>query len=192
MCLLSHELATHPDIQERLQEEIDSTFEENDTITYEIINKMKYLDMVICEGLRKWPGAVITDRVCNSPYWLPPQREGQQQVQLQKGDLLLIPIYAIQRDPQNFEDPDKFDPERFSDENKGNIKPMTFIPFGCGPRNCIGSRFAILEMKIMFVSILKEFSLVVTDKTQIPLRFSKSSFNLLAEKGYWLGLEKRK
>lgn len=55
-----------------------------------------------------------------------------------KGDLILIPVIGIHLDPKYFADPDKFDPERFNDNNKRNILPYSYIPFGVGPRNCIG------------------------------------------------------
>jgi cytochrome P450 family 9 len=50
----------------------------------------------------------------------------------------MIPVWALHRDPKYFPNPSKFDPERFSEENKHNILPMTYCPFGLGPRNCIG------------------------------------------------------
>lgn len=59
---------------------------------------------------------------------------------VEKGTPFLIPIYGIQHDVQYFHDPEKFDPERFSDENKDRIMPGTYIPFGVGPRNCIGMK----------------------------------------------------
>lgn len=64
---------------------------------------------------------------------------GKLQFKVEKGTPFLIPIYGIQHDPQYFPDPEKFDPERFSDENKDRILPGTYIPFGVGPRNCIVS-----------------------------------------------------
>lgn len=57
---------------------------------------------------------------------------------MQPGEGIWIPIYAIHHDPQYFPEPKKFDPERFSDDNKSSINPLSFIPFGVGPRNCIG------------------------------------------------------
>lgn len=90
------------------------------------------------ETLRKWPPLVVTDRVCTNTYTIQPEQPGEVPVTLKKDDAIWIPIYAIHRDPANYPDPDKFDPERFNDENKRDIKPMSFIPFGVGPRNCIG------------------------------------------------------
>lgn len=142
MCHIAHELAINPDIQQRLQAEIDDTYEENGgKMPYEVLIKMKYLDMVISEGLRKWPTGILTDRVCTKPYALPPVEDGAKPVQLLKGDLLWIPIFGLHRDAEYYPNPEKFDPERFSDENKDKIEPFAFIPFGCGPRNCIGMAY---------------------------------------------------
>lgn len=57
---------------------------------------------------------------------------------MEENTILLIPIWPIHRDPQYYENPDKFDPERFSDENKHKIQPFTYMPFGIGPRSCVG------------------------------------------------------
>ncbi|KAG5895436.1 hypothetical protein JTB14_037595 [Gonioctena quinquepunctata] len=101
----------------------------------------------------------------------------------------MIPILGFHRDPKYFPDPELFDPERFSDENKGNIDPNVYIPFGLGPRNCIGSRFALLETKILFFHVLSHFELVPVEKTSIPLRICRKSFNPIAEGGFWLGMK---
>ncbi|KAK9752578.1 Cytochrome P450 [Popillia japonica] len=192
MSFMGYELVVNPDIQIRLQKEIDDTLEEcNGKLTYEALLKMKYMDMVISETLRKWPAAVITDRVCSKPFTIEPINPGETPVHLKVGDSIFIPNSAIQRDPKYFPNPDTFDPERFNDENKGNIKPYTYIPFGSGPRNCIGSRFAILEAKTIFFFMLSKFTFVAIDKTQIPIKLSKKSFNLAGENGIWVGLEQR-
>lgn len=57
---------------------------------------------------------------------------------MDKGTVVMIPLYPIHRDPENYTEPEVFDPERFNEENKRNIKPFTYIPFGAGPRNCVG------------------------------------------------------
>nr|XP_022908458.1 cytochrome P450 9e2-like [Onthophagus taurus]XP_022908459.1 cytochrome P450 9e2-like [Onthophagus taurus] len=192
MCFMGYELTVNPDIQERLQKEIDETIESCEgTLTYEALMKMKYMDMVVSETLRKWPPAVGSDRVCNETFTIEPKNPGEKAITLQKGDIIWFPTNAIQRDPKYYPNPDKFDPERFSDENKHNIKPYTYLPFGLGPRNCIGSRFALLELKTIFFHLLRNFDLVVTEKTQIPLKLSKKSFNMIAENGMWIGLKPR-
>lgn len=77
-----------------------------------------------------------SDRQVSKPYKL--QIDGCPEVELNTGDMIMIPIYAIHRDPQYFPDPEKFDPERFNEYNKSKIAPYTYMPFGAGPRSCIG------------------------------------------------------
>jgi cytochrome P450 len=77
---------------------------------------------------------MVVDRRCVKTYTLP----AEPHCTLKPGDGVYIPIYALHHDPDYFPDPEKFDPERFSDENKGNINPFAYLPFGSGPRNCIG------------------------------------------------------
>jgi cytochrome P450 family 9 len=104
---------------------------------------------------------------------------------------IVISIISLHRDPQYFSDPDRFDPERFSDENKGKILPGTYLPFGIGPRNCIGSRFALLEMKILFFNLLAKFDLVPIDKTEIPIKISPKHVALRPKNGFHLGFKPR-
>jgi len=89
---------------------------------------------IFTETLRLYPPGGAVDRLCVKNYTLkcnPP-------LELRPGDGVLIPLYALQRDPNYFPEPDRFDPERFSDENRKKINPMTYLPFGVGPRICIG------------------------------------------------------
>jgi len=92
----------------------------------------------------------------------------------------------------NYLNPLKFDPERFSDENKQNILPGSYLPFGVGPRNCIGSRFALLEVKAVFYHLLSNFDILCVDKTETPLKLSRSQPNMALANGAWLGLKARK
>lgn len=105
---------------------------------------------------------------------------------------ITIPVFGIQRDPKYFENPDKFDPERFSPENKDRVDPNTFMPFGMGPRYCLGSRYGLLTVKTIFFFLLQEFEIVPTEKTKNPLVISKDSMNLTSENGFPLGLRRRK
>ena len=147
--------------------------------------------MHFAETLRLWPPALMLDRVCVKPYIIEPVHEGEKPVHLQKGDTIWIPTVSIQRDEKYYPNPLVFDPERFNDENKSKIDPYTYTPFGVGPRNCIGSRFALLEIKIICVHLLSKFEFVATNKTQIPLELTKAANLLAVDGGMWIGLKCR-
>lgn len=95
-------------------------------------------------------------------------------------------------DSKYYPEPERFDPERFSDENKSKFNPHAYLPFGAGPRNCIGSRFALMETKAVFFYLLAKFDIVVTEKTPIPLKISRSKFRLDCDEGFWMGLKLRR
>ncbi|XP_011869162.1 PREDICTED: cytochrome P450 9e2-like [Vollenhovia emeryi] len=192
MCFLVHELALNRDIQDRLREEILQHLSEgNGEISYEALSKMSYMDMVVSETLRKYPPAIFLDRLCNKKYELPPAQPGSKSVILEPDTVLMFPAYALHRDPKYFPNPDKFDPERFSEENKDNILPYTYLPFGHGPRKCIGNRFALMETKILIAHLLQKFTLKTVEKTVEPVVYCKNEFNLRAVDGFWIGMEKR-
>ena len=192
MSFTCHELAVNPDIQNRLTQEVDETLEAcKGKLTYEALLGMKYLDMVISESLRKWPNPINVDRVCTKLYTIEPKYPDEKPVHLETNAVVWLPIFGIHRDPQYYPEPKRFDPERFSDENKAKIKPYTYLPFGSGPRSCIGSRLALLETKTLFFYILSHFEIVPVEKTQIPLVISKKQFNMTAENGFWVGLNRR-
>nr|CAH7736637.1 unnamed protein product [Callosobruchus chinensis] len=139
----SHELAFHPEIQDKLRREIDGTTKENGgKISYELLTRMKYLDMVVSETLRKWSTATWVDRICREPVIIEPERPGETSLHIDRGTIVWIPAMAIHRDPHYWPEPEKFDPERFSDKNKNNVNTGAFLAFGGGPRNCIGTDFS--------------------------------------------------
>lgn len=108
---------------------------------------------------------------------------------IEKGDVIAIPVYSIHRDPYNFKNPDKFDPERFSSEN-GGFKAAEdkgiLLPFGGGPRVCIGRRFAKLQMKRALVEILTHFELKFNKKTKYPLIADPKEFFFKPIGGLWV------
>ncbi len=186
MSFASYELAVNSDVQEKLIQEIDDL--KSEEITYEKIRDMKYMDQFISEALRKWPPASALDRKCLKNYLL---EYDNKSVVIEKDSTVFFPIIGYHFDPKYFPEPEKFDPERFSDENKGNINLDVYLPFGIGPRNCIGSRFALMELKTIFFYLLSNFKLEVCEKTQVPLKYAKSPFAVRAEKGIWLNLKPR-
>ncbi|XP_058462588.1 cytochrome P450 9e2-like [Malaya genurostris] len=189
-CLLFviYELAVNPDVQRRLHKEIVATHSSlgEGSLTYDALLKMKYLDMVISEGLRMWPPVPAVDRICLKDYQLD-SGDGLKFI-IDKGSYVWIPIQALHRDPNYFPNPDVFDPERFGDMRKGNIKAESYAPFGIGPRNCIGSRFALAEVKVILYYMLLNFSFEKTDRTEIPLKISKGLGDVTPENGVYLKL----
>lgn len=135
-CFMFHELSLNPDIQAKLFKEIQSVKAElnGSPLTYDSIEKLKYLDMVVCETLRRWSPIPFIERTCNLPYVL--ENGDGKKVTINIGDEVLIPIFGLHMDDKYFSNPDKFDPERFSDENKDSIQSGTYLPFGIGPSKC--------------------------------------------------------
>nr|UZE89951.1 cytochrome P450 CYP9GN2 [Chrysoperla zastrowi sillemi] len=163
----AYELAVHPEIQKRLQDEISHVLNENNgQLDYDAIKKMKYLDMVLSETLRKWPPLPIIDRECTKAYQI---KSDDLTIDLAPGMGVQIPIAGFHYDPKYYPNPEKFDPERFSDENKANMNPYVYMPFGLGPRVCVAVRFVMIETKIFLIHLLRQFDVVVTEKTPIPM-----------------------
>lgn len=143
----------------------------------------------IAETLRKWPPAIAMDRECQKTYQM--TDENGRTVTLEKGDAVWLPAIAIHRDPQYYVDPLRFDPERFSDERKGDIQPFTYMPFGSGPRNCIGSRFALMECKAILFYMLTKFTFEVAETSTIPLVMAPTGFALKPKNGFNVHLKPR-
>ncbi|XP_029170390.1 cytochrome P450 9e2-like [Nylanderia fulva] len=193
MCFAAHEIAVNQEIQKKLQHEIDQVLEEsNGEAPYEMVNNMEYLDAVINEALRMYPVTPFTDRVCVKEFELPPTLPGIKPFTIKKGEAVWIPVYGLHHDPQYFEEPEKFDPERFLGERKKKIlNSGAYLPFGLGPRMCIGNRFALMETKVLLFHLLARCDLEVCAKTQIPIKIAKK-FNMQPEGGFWLNVSPRK
>uniref|UniRef100_A0A8C6NQ92 unspecific monooxygenase n=1 Tax=Nothobranchius furzeri TaxID=105023 RepID=A0A8C6NQ92_NOTFU len=162
LTFLAHSLATNPEVMKKLQEEIDATFPNKAPIEYQALMEMEYLDCVINESLRIYPIAPRLERVAKASVEI-------NGLLIPKDMVVLVPTWPIHRDPELWPEPEKFKPERFSKANKEKIDPYTYMPFGAGPRNCIGMRFALVMMKLAIVEILQRYSFSVCKETEIPI-----------------------
>ncbi|XP_011633772.1 cytochrome P450 9e2-like [Pogonomyrmex barbatus] len=193
MCFVAHEIAVNQDIQKRLQNEINQVLEEtNGEASYEAVNGMEYLDAVINEALRMYPIVVALDRLCLKDFELPPTLPGMKSFTVKKGHGIWIPVHGLHHDPNYFEEPEKFDPERFLDEQKkDSLNCGAYLPFGIGPRMCIGNRFALLETKVLLFHLLARCDLKPCEKTAIPLKIAKGGLTIKPESGFWLSIMPR-
>lgn len=156
---IAHTLADRPDIQERLRDEMLQVKQtlQSDSLSSDSLRDMKYMDMVLSEALRMCPITTELKRRATKPYTL--VNTNGARIQVQPGEAVWIPSFILQNDPQYFSSPEVFDPERFSEENKGSMVAGTYAPFGLGPRDCIGCRYTVLEVKATFFYMLQSFDL---------------------------------
>ncbi|KAJ3656950.1 hypothetical protein Zmor_015993 [Zophobas morio] len=145
-------LAEHSEVQEKVLEEQKALFgnEKNPVVTYSELQRMKYLEYVIKEALRLYPSVPVIGRLAREEtefdgYLIPRHTN------------VLISIFHLHRNPNYFPDPEDFKPERF--ERFDGSFPYSFIPFSAGSRNCIGQKFAVLEMKSVISKIIRHFEI---------------------------------
>jgi cytochrome P450 family 6 len=97
---------------------------------------------------------------------------------------------GIHYNPEIYPEPEKFDPERFTEENKRDRHPMAHLPFGEGPRNCVGLRFGLMQTKIGLIELLTNFKFSPSSQTTIPMDFLPSAPLLCPINDMWLKVEK--
>lgn len=178
-------LAAFPVQQERLLKEIDDVIGKGDHVFgYDKIMSMEFLDMFVQETLRMYPPAGRFNRQ-------PAEDIEIKGLLLKKGEDITFSTHCMHRNPRYWPEPDKFDPERFAPENKDSIVPYSFIPFGAGPRNCVGMKLALVEVKMAIVRLLQHARVVKSDKTPYPPKASTMGGLLRPVDGIWVKIEKR-
>uniref|UniRef100_A0AAG5CVY9 Cytochrome P450 n=1 Tax=Anopheles atroparvus TaxID=41427 RepID=A0AAG5CVY9_ANOAO len=181
-----YELAKNPDIQERLREEINQAVEANGgEVTYDTVMSIPYLDQVINETLRKYPPVESLTRVPSEDYTIP----GTKHV-IPKRTLVHIPVYAIQRDPDHYPEPDRFNPDRFTPEEVKKRHPYVFLPFGEGPRICIGLRFGVMQTKVGLITLLRKFRFSPSARTSERVEFDPKTLTIAPRMGNYLKVER--
>lgn len=172
------ELAQNQDIQDKLREELRQYMKKyNGNITYETMEELEYLNKVFKEVLRKFPTAPLITRIATSDYTFETLN-----FTIPKLTDVWIPTFSIHRDPDIYPDPMKFDPERFTEEAIAARHPMHYLPFGSGPRNCIGMRFATFTWKVGILKILLRYKVETCEQTDVSSEFDPTSF-ILSPKG---------
>lgn len=179
---LSHillRLSQYKDVQENVRKEIESTLSEKGAITYESIKEMVYLDNVISETLRIHPVLGVIKRLCTKPYYLDASLE------IPKNTAVYIPVDYLQNHPANFKEPQVFNPDRFS---TGTFETAAYMPFGKGPRLCLGMRLAELEMKKAICAIVSEYEILPSKKMNFPIVFDPKTlfFTNIPIGGIWI------
>lgn len=154
-------LAHHPEAQDAIFNEVQDILETRDELTIDDFSKFEYMDRAIKESMRIYPPVTFISRTLTEDF----EHDGFTQP---KGTNVNIHIFDVHRDPEIFPDPEMFDPDRFLPENCVGRSNFAFIAFSAGMRNCIGQRFAMLELKMIVSKLIRNFKILpVTERDEI-------------------------
>lgn len=187
LSFVAYELGKHEEIQEKLRHEVENVLKKHEgRLTYESIQEMTYMDDVINETLRLFPGVGNILRLTTEKCRL----EGFDglSVDLEPDTAILIPVLGLHRDPEIWQNPEKFDPTRFSTENNDLRHKFSFLPFGEGPRICPGIKLGCVQIKAALAVILPDYCIQVSPKMIEPVRINPQYFLTSALGGFWMKL----
>jgi cytochrome P450 family 4 len=167
-------------------EELDEIFKGSDRpCTFQDTLEMKYLERVILETLRLFPPVPAIARQLN------------EDVKMASGDHLLpagctvvVAPYKVHRNPEYYPDPEKFDPDNFLPEKTQNRHYYAYIPFSAGPRSCVGRKYAMLKLKVLISTILRNYK-INSDLTEKDFKLQVDII-LKRSDGFRIKLEPRK
>ena len=179
-----HSLANDKDIQDKARRSISEVLEKyNGEWCYDSVMEMTFIDQVIEETLRLYTTVSNLQRICVKDYTLP---NGSI---LPKDTTVIIPTLAFNHDPDMFPNPMKFDPDRFNDENKRTRHPFSSLPFGEGPRFCIGQRLGQLQTKLGLALLLHKFEFNFCSKTEYPIKIEPLNLVYGPSGDVWLNVK---
>lgn len=178
-------LAKYPDIQEKIRKEVSDVVSAWGSLDYEsVMKKLKYLGQVIDETLRRYPPALTSitrkareDFVYNGK-------------KFKAGTCFMISQYLLHMDPRFWPCPEELDPERFSPENSSALNKCAHVPFGIGPRNCVGVRLAQLQLKYTVASLVQNYRLELGASQKGTMDMEAYSFLSAPARGLWITFHK--
>ncbi|KAJ6222391.1 hypothetical protein RDWZM_000936 [Blomia tropicalis] len=197
--MVSYHLALYPKVQERLYREIISMIsklkEENPNeddpiklITYESLNHFEYLNAVIKETLRLYTPLIFAERDASTDFQLETS-DGKLRVDVKQGDIIHIPAWSVHRDPKQYPDPEKFDPERFLTPNP-TFHKYAYMPFGNGPRACVAKNLALLEARLSIIHMIRKYQFYRCPQTKVPVELYYQS-NFIIARDVIIGARRR-
>ena len=155
-------LSSRPDCLERLRREFDSVLS-GEPLTYSHVPKLEFAAQVVQEGLRLYPPFWMVDRMALSD-----DRAGD--VVIPRGTTVVVFVYGVHHSSRYWENPECFDPERFAKANEKLHTPFTWLPFGAGPRGCIGGNYATLQIFMILSVLLGKYELELVPGQTIEAR----------------------
>lgn len=184
-------LAQNPKAEERLVEEIKRLAPDRTTkLTFKELADFTYTHAIVNEALRLYPPGAMLSRQAQRDVYLGKSNPKDKQYYIPKGTAVVIPVYSIHRDERFWKNPEAFDPERFLPERASEHTKYTHLPFGLGPRNCIGQRFALEEAKLAIIALYREYTLKLHKHTTVPLKL-RAGITLSPEEGIWMTVHRR-
>ncbi|KAI4499225.1 hypothetical protein M0802_005808 [Mischocyttarus mexicanus] len=157
LCFALGLFAKHMDVQENIRDEVKMIMQQDNNLTMSSIQKLSYLERCLKESLRLYPSVHLISRRIFHDMQLKNHL-------IPSGTICDVNIYSVHRNPEYWPNPNVFDPDRFLPENTKGRHPYSYIPFSAGSRNCIGQKFAMLELKHFVASILYNFKLEPVDE----------------------------
>uniref|UniRef100_A0A1B6LPA4 Cytochrome P450 n=1 Tax=Graphocephala atropunctata TaxID=36148 RepID=A0A1B6LPA4_9HEMI len=182
-----YELACNTRIQEKLYCEVVEVLDRhNNDISYQALQEMSYMDQVINESLRHYPPFHSLTRKCTQDYVVP-----NSNLVIEKGVELVIPLYSLHHDPKHFPDPFTFDPERFNTEDGKKQHPSVYLPFGEGPRMCLGQKYGLMNVKTALATLITDYQFNITPDTDVPIQFNSKTCSTVPSKPLMLIFTRR-
>jgi cytochrome P450 len=155
-------LSSRPDCLERLRQEFDSVLG-GAPLSYSDVPKFEFAPRVIHEALRLYPPFWMVDRMALSD-----DRVGD--LAIPRGSTVVVFVYGVHHSPQYWPNPESFDPERFSKANEKLHPAFAYLPFGAGPRGCIGGNYAMLQILMILSVLLRKYDLQLAPGQTIEAR----------------------
>nr|AAP83689.1 cytochrome P450 [Depressaria pastinacella] len=180
------ELAKNPEAQKRAIEEVDAyLLKNNNKLGYDCVTELPFLEACLDETLRLYPVLSVLTREVVEDYTLPTG------LHLDKGVRIHLPLYHLHHNPDNFPEPEKYRPERFVGDERKNIKPYTYMPFGEGGRTCIGMRFSKMQTLSGLVTFLKKYRVELAKGTSPTVEFEPRALVFISKNGINLQMMER-